>query len=144
MPHLDAQADFARARLHGQLARVAGWQLLRSDALGLELEARDVIGMAQAAEVVTRLSAAADSPTAIFTAQNLITIGTIHSLRASGRQDAIAVVGFDDFLLADLLEPAVTVVAQDPSELGSRAARRLFARIDGDRSPLRREVCGPI
>jgi hypothetical protein len=25
MPHLDAQADFARARRHGQFARVAGW-----------------------------------------------------------------------------------------------------------------------
>jgi LacI family transcriptional regulator len=48
----------------------------------------------------------------------------------------VALVGFDDFSLADLLEPAVTVVAQDPVAIGRTAAELLFARLDdGDRPP---------
>jgi LacI family transcriptional regulator len=50
-------------------------------------------------------------------------------------QHEIALVGFDDFPLADLLEPAVTVVAQDPRKIGGMAAEVLFRRMDGDRSP---------
>jgi hypothetical protein len=36
--------------------------------------------------------------------------------------------------------PSVTVVAQDPSELGTRAALLLFARIDGETAAPRRDV----
>jgi len=38
-------------------------------------------------------------------------------------------------LLADLLEPGITVIAQDPSAMGRTAAEQLFRRIDGDHSP---------
>jgi LacI family transcriptional regulator len=44
-------------------------------------------------------------------------------------------VGFDDIELADLLEPAVTVIAQDPAAMGRAAAEILFRRLDGDDSP---------
>jgi LacI family transcriptional regulator len=47
----------------------------------------------------------------------------------------VALVGFDDIALADLLDPGITVIAQDPAEVGRVAAKRLFARIDGDTSP---------
>jgi LacI family transcriptional regulator len=36
-----------------------------------------------------------------------------------------------------MLEPAVTVVAQDPAELGATACKVLFERMDGDISPPR-------
>jgi LacI family transcriptional regulator len=75
-----------------------------------------------------------DPPTAIFAGQNLVTIGVIRALRRLGLQDRIALVGFDDFPLADLLQPAITVVAQDPSAIGRTAARILFARLSGDTS----------
>jgi len=52
-----------------------------------------------------------------------------------GLHKRVALVGFDDFLLADLLEPAITVVAQDPAAIGRTAAGVLFRRLDGDRSP---------
>ena len=52
----------------------------------------------------------------------------------------VAVVGFDDFVLADLLDPAVTVVAQDPHGTGRRAAKLLFRRVDGETGPYVREV----
>ena len=64
-----------------------------------------------------------------------MTIGAIRALHRLGLQHEVALVGFDDVLLADMLEPAVTVIAQDPAEIGRTAAARVFARLDGDDSP---------
>lgn len=94
-----------------------------------------------AAEAATQqLLLGTQAPTALFTAQNMITVGAIRALRDLGMQHQVALVGFDNFLLADLLEPAVTVVAQDPGALGALAAEILFARMDGDDSPVRTHV----
>ena len=79
-------------------------------------------------------------PTAIFSAQNLVTIGVLHALRELGRHHEIALVGFDDVPLADLLDPGVTVVAQNPQEIGRIAAERVFARLDGDTSAPARTI----
>ncbi|MET8161581.1 LacI family DNA-binding transcriptional regulator [Sphaerisporangium sp. NPDC005289] len=49
-----------------------------------------------------------------------------------------AIVGFDDFQLADLLTPAITVVAQDPIGLGRTAAELLFRRLAGENGPVER------
>jgi LacI family transcriptional regulator len=76
--------------------------------------------------------------TAVVTSNNRV---TVQVLRALGRAaDRPALVGFDDFELADLLDPPVTVVSLDPAELGKAAAELLFARMDGDREPPRRIV----
>jgi LacI family transcriptional regulator len=79
-------------------------------------------------------------PTAIFASQNLITIGVLRALRARRVERHVALVGFDDVPLADLLEPGVTVVAQDPARVGRIAATMLFRRIGADRSPTERHV----
>ncbi len=84
---------------------------------------------------VTGLLARPDPPTALFTAQNLVTIGAVRALRRLGLERTVAVVGFDDFPTADLLEPGVTVVAQDPAAMGRLAAGLLFRRIAGDAAP---------
>lgn len=73
-------------------------------------------------------------PSALFASQNLVTAGAIRALRALGRQHEVALVGLDDFMLADLLEPAVTVMSQDPSRIGTLACELLFKRMDGDDS----------
>jgi LacI family transcriptional regulator len=78
-----------------------------------------------------------EPPTALFTSQNLITIGAFRALRRLRLHTRVALVGFDDFPLADLLQPAVTVVAQDPTTMGRTAARALFERIDGADGPPR-------
>ena len=64
-----------------------------------------------------------------------MSIGGIRALHDLGLQHEVAMVGFDDVFLADMLEPALTVVAQDPAEMGRTAAARVFARLDGDDSP---------
>ncbi len=91
-----------------------------------------------AQEAMTALLARDEPPTAFFSAQNLITVGVLHALRAAGRTRTAALVGFDDIPLADLVEPGVTVVAQDPHEIGRLASARVFARLEGDDSEPQR------
>jgi LacI family transcriptional regulator, galactose operon repressor len=79
-----------------------------------------------------------DPPTALFASQNLLTIGAVRALHDLGRQHAIALVGFDDVALADVVDPALTVIAQDPAALGRAAAELLFARLSGDNGPSHR------
>jgi DNA-binding LacI/PurR family transcriptional regulator len=87
---------------------------------------------AEAAAALTRLT---DPPTALFASNDLMTMGAVDGLH--GRTSSIALVGFDEFSLADKLTPRVTVVAQDPAAIGATAAQLLFARIGGDTSPPR-------
>ncbi len=98
---------------------------------------------ADAREQTRELLRSGDRPTALFTSQNLITIEAVRELHAQGLQHEIALVGFDDVTLADAVEPALTVVAQDPAGLGRRAAELLLERLDGSTAPSRRIVVPP-
>jgi LacI family transcriptional regulator len=93
-----------------------------------------------AVTAVHELLSLRDPPTALFTSQNLSTIGAIRALRSVGLERRIALLGFDDIALADVLEPAISVVAQDPGALGRSAAELLFRRLDGDASPSVHQV----
>jgi LacI family transcriptional regulator len=77
-----------------------------------------------------------DPPTAVFAANNFACMGAIAALRRAGRSD-IALIGFDDFPLADILDPPVTVVAQETTQLGVTAAGIILSRIGGDRGKAR-------
>jgi LacI family transcriptional regulator len=101
---------------------------------------RDLRSSDQALQATLDLLAASDPPTALFTAQNLITAGALRGLRQLGLQQRVALVGFDDVQLADLLAPPVSVVAQDPPALGRTAARLLLNRLDGDEAPFQHVV----
>lgn len=126
----------ARQRFEGYAAEL--------DAAGIEPDAAlvrlDVRGPGAAEAQVAELLALPEPPTAIFAGQNLLTIGCVRALRAAGRHHDVALVGFDDVALADLLDPAVTVVAQDAAAIGRLAAEVLFRRLDGDRSPTQVHV----
>jgi LacI family transcriptional regulator len=82
-------------------------------------------------DLATEYLARADRPTAVFTAQNFVTIGTAHALHQLGLHHTIAHVGFDDVDLADVIDPPITVIPQQPRLLGQLAAQRLFDRADG-------------
>src|SRR4051794_16110817 len=114
--------------------RRAGYRLALAGA-GLpaapELERVELVDSALAQDAARALLLAADPPTALFTGQNLITIGAIRALRELGLQHSVALVGFDDVTLGDLVDPGVTVVAQDPHTLGRRAGELLFERLGG-------------
>jgi LacI family transcriptional regulator len=111
---------------------------------GIEVDERlvrlDLRGIERAEAATMELLANPRPPTAIFAGQNLITIGAFRVLRRLDLHRRIALIGFDDILLADLLEPGITVIAQDPAGIGRTAAEVLFRRLDGDRSPSEHHV----
>lgn len=80
---------------------------------------------------VAALLDAADPPTAIFAARNTATVGAAITLRDLGLQNTVALVGFDELRLADLVDPGITTVEQNPRQIGAEAARLLLARLDG-------------
>jgi LacI family transcriptional regulator len=67
-------------------------------------------------------------PTALFTTNNRNTIGALRALRDAPRP--LALVGFDDFELADMLATPVTVVRHAPEEMGRIGAELAYARLD--------------
>jgi LacI family transcriptional regulator len=75
-------------------------------------------------------------PTALFTSHHLVTLGAIRALHDLKLEQRIALISFGDIVMADLLRPAITVMAPDPVRLGTIAAERIFARLDGDTSPV--------
>ncbi len=126
-----------RPRIATARSRRRGYTEALAEA-GLESAGVEELHHSSAAESATMaLFSQAEPPTALFTAQNLMTIGAVRALRRLRLHREVALIGFDDFPLADLVEPAVTVVAQDPAAMGRTAARALFERIDGDTRPPR-------
>jgi LacI family transcriptional regulator len=101
--------------------------------LDRRLVRQDVRGIDAAEAAATELLSAEEPPTALFAGQNLITVGAIRALQRLGLQRRVALLGFDDVLLADLLDPPVSVIAQDPTAIGRTAAELLFRRLDGER-----------
>jgi LacI family transcriptional regulator len=76
----------------------------------------------------------------VFSAQNAVTTGAVHALHELGLQRRVAPVGFDDVDMADVVEPGLTVVPQQPLELGRLAGTLLLDRIGGNRGPARRRI----
>jgi len=123
-------------------------------AAGIDVDESLVIqlpeGNAEAAEKATHeVMLRPDPPTAIFASTNFLTEGVLRALGELGSEleSEPAVVGFDDFRLADMLPTPVTVVASDIAELGRSAARLLLDRASGaDTRPPQRIVlpCGLI
>lgn len=123
--------------------RYAGFQDALRDA-DLEVDSRlvrhDLHTIEAAMAAATELLTQTNPPTALFSGQNLVTIGTVRALRPAGAQYRTALVGFDDFPLADLLEPSIAVIAQEPASIGRLATEILFRRINGDTSPVQKYV----
>jgi LacI family transcriptional regulator len=92
--------------------------------------------MASVQEALERMLAGPEAASAIFCGNNRVSVLALHVLAAL--RQTVAMIGFDDFELADLL--GITVIAQDTAELGRQAAELLFQRLGGDTSPPHRIV----
>lgn len=126
-------------QIYTAIARLAGYRTgllvagLRYDE---ELTSLEPPTAEAARSALRKLLDGPDPATALFCGNNRVTVSVLRELaaRQPDRSGWPAVVGFDDFELADLLDPAVTVVAQDPAELGRTAAELLFGRLAGTRT----------
>ncbi|WP_234316384.1 MULTISPECIES: LacI family DNA-binding transcriptional regulator [unclassified Streptomyces] len=119
-------------RIHTAAERLRGYRAAMEDAGitvadgWMSLGVTDPERVRRAAE---EMLAGSSPVTAIFAGNNRVTVTVVRVLAELGRP--VALVGFDDFELADLLRPGVTVVAQDAAALGRTAAERLFRQLDG-------------
>lgn len=78
-------------------------------------------------------------PTALFTANNVVTTQVLLDVRRLGIQvpSDLAIVMFDDLELAELIDPPLTVVSQPSYTMGTTAAQLLLTRLEqpGNRQP---------
>jgi LacI family transcriptional regulator len=88
------------------------------------------------------LLASDDPPTAIFSVNNLTTLGVLTAIRELGRRapDDVSVLGFDDVPTGELLDPPLTVVRQPTYQLGARATELLLRRVREPEAPVQEVV----
>ncbi|MBN9152054.1 MAG: LacI family DNA-binding transcriptional regulator [Micrococcales bacterium] len=126
-----------RHELFTSINRVLGYrQALEAAGIPIDpsLIHASVNGAYRFAEPLAALLDGPNPPTAVFTGNNRATSTILREL--SRRPETLALVGFDDFELADVVQPGVSVIAQDPLTMGRIAANLLFSRLDGDSSPV--------
>jgi LacI family transcriptional regulator len=131
------QIATTRLRLEGYQAALAEAGIEFDNSLiafsGLEGGGYDV------REAMSLLLTGRQTPTAIFSSNAKATMGIVAELQLAGRKD-IALVSYGDFPTASLLQPAITVMNQDPAHIGQAAAERLLIRIEQPRRRLRRAI----
>lgn len=83
-------------------------------------------------QAMMRLLALLPAPTAVFVANNLMTIGALRAIHDLGVRipDDLSIVGFDDLEFAELLDPPLTVVSRPTVDQGILAMRLLRNRIE--------------
>ena len=96
---------------------------------------RDARGLPEGGRRAARPAGAADG--------DLRAEQPVHDRRGAGaphgrEAHTIALIGFDDFEPADLLDPPLSVIAQDLDKMGETAARWLFHRLNGEDCPVQR------
>ncbi|WP_055529216.1 LacI family DNA-binding transcriptional regulator [Streptomyces graminilatus] len=137
--------------------RLTGYRLGLASA-GLPHDERLVVHgdseSAGAERATAALLSLAAPPTALVTANDAMTIGTLRALRERGLTvpDDLALCCFDDFAWADLFSPRLTAIAQPGKEIGAQAVRLLLDRLADPGRPTRtvrlpcafvhRESCG--
>jgi LacI family transcriptional regulator len=124
-------------RFHGFRAALAAEKITPADNY-VQYGQLDVRGAEDAALALLDLPR---PPTAIFAANNRLTIGAYRAITARGTATALS--GFDDFELADMLGLPLTVVSYDAENVGRRAAGLLIERLHGTQpsaQPPRREI----
>jgi LacI family transcriptional regulator len=127
------------ARLQPQREREQGFEDAMT-AAGIanwrEFVVEGVADIERSAAAVTELLAREPRPTAIITGNNRITIGALRAIAHCAPETAL--IGFDDFDLADVL--GVSTVSHDPAEMGRMAAQQVLAAATARGSEPRRTV----
>jgi DNA-binding LacI/PurR family transcriptional regulator len=83
-------------------------------------------------QIVRRLMTGADRPTAIYLVDPMAAVGAMHELMDMGIKvpAELSLIGFDDGELRHLMQPTMTAVCQDATEIGREAFEILHSSID--------------
>jgi LacI family transcriptional regulator len=124
--------------------RVVGYHRAMSEA-GLENLASVYYGaftQASGYELANYVIALYPRPTALFGANNFISIGALKALRDANFRvpEDMAVVGFDDLPASMVVNPILTVAAQPAYEMGQLATDLLVKRLSDDASEREQEI----
>ncbi|QCK14984.1 LacI family DNA-binding transcriptional regulator [Mangrovivirga cuniculi] len=143
--HLAKQGYKKIAHLAGPLnltlskSRYAGYQQALKD-YGLDYRRDYVIECANGTieegyEKTKPLLDLRDKPDAVFAANDPAAIGALKAIKDSGLKvpQDIGVIGFSDWQLASLVEPALSSISQPGYEMGAEAARLMFKALEAEK-----------
>lgn len=128
-------------RIDGYKRALQGNGLKIRDELILEGDYRQHSGYRHAKSLLQL----ATPPSAIFACNDLMAIGALAALEEVGIRvpGEIAVVGYDDTLLASVARPRLTTVAQPKYEMGAMACDLLIDRIRAKDRPTQQVILQP-
>lgn len=123
--------------------RLDGWrEALRAAGLSADAVATGDFTAESGASAMRTLLATWPDLDAVFVASDLMATGAMSVLRDAGRAipDDVAVIGFDDSMLAPTTVPPLTTIHQPVEELGQRMAELLLAQLRGESVPPGGEI----
>ncbi|MBR8658029.1 MULTISPECIES: LacI family DNA-binding transcriptional regulator [Bacillales] len=84
-------------------------------------------------------------PTAIFACFDFLAIGVYQAAKELGLRipDDVSVVGFDNTILASIVDPPLTTIAQPIDEMGRQVMDLLVREIEGDKKTKQRVILPP-
>jgi LacI family transcriptional regulator len=88
-------------------------------------------------QIIRGMIAGGDFPRAVFAENDLLALGVLHGVKASGLSvpEDVAVVGFDDIPVASYPEVQLTTVSQPTYEMGRKSVEILLERIQAAEKP---------
>ncbi|MDX8051829.1 LacI family DNA-binding transcriptional regulator [Lentzea sp. BCCO 10_0798] len=115
--------------------RLSGWRCgLAEHGMGVELVVHSDFTPDSGALAMEELLRRAPDLDAVFVAADIMALGALRVLQARGYRipDDVAVVGFDDSVLASTAVPPLTTVRQDVEGFGRTLTWRLLAELAGE------------
>ena len=118
-------------------ARLLGYRRAMQDAGLREEFVYECDSEAETERIMSAMLKHEDRPTAIVTSNNLATRYVLNSISHLDLRvpEDFALVGFDDFDLADMIQPPLTVIRQPSLEMGRTATNLLIDRIEQGEIP---------
>lgn len=92
------------------------------------------LGFEPGQQAMKKILTMTDRPTAVFAVSDLLAIGALKEINASGLHvpNDIAVVGFDKIDFSNMTNPTLTTIAQPMYKMGTTAAKMLIEKIKGE------------
>ncbi len=125
----ELSTGYGRRTAYEQAMHDYGFRVLVEDGLGFRV--------APGEDATRRLLEREPSITAVVAANDLLGLGAYRTARALGRRvgSDIAITGYNDVAMLDLMEPPMTAVHVNFRRMGAMAAENLLAQVGGAPAP---------